>query len=163
MESGVEGRVVVVETSEGMQALAHPVRVRILEALRAPASAAAVGREVGQSRQNVSYHLKELERTGLVRRVGERRNGNFVEALFQSVGGTFVVSPRAAWGDPRRSAAMADQHSLENLATLGERLQHDAIALLDRAAFDGDEIASAAVAADVGFANAPDREAFMKE
>jgi DNA-binding transcriptional ArsR family regulator len=156
-------RVVVVETPEGMQALAHPVRVRILEALRTAASAAAVARVVGQPRQNVTYHLKELERAGLVRRAGERRKGNFVESLYESVGGTFVVSPRAAWGDPRRSEAMAAQHSLENLVTLGEQLQQDAVALLDRAAFDGEEIASAAVAAEVGFATASDREAFMKE
>lgn len=158
-----DDRVVVVETSEAMQALAHPVRVRILESLRSAASAAAVARVVGQPRQNVTYHLKELERAGLVRRVGERRNGNFVESLYESVGSTFVVSPRAAWGDPRRAEAMAAQHSLENLVTLGEQLQHDAVALLDRAAFDGEQIASAAVAADVAFATEGEREAFMKE
>ena len=156
-------RVVLIESPEGMQALAHPLRVRILEALRSASSAAAVARVVGQPRQNVNYHLKELESAGLVRRVGERRTGNFVESLYESVAGTFVVSPRAAWGDPRRLQAMADQHSLENLVVLGERLQHDAVALLDRAAFDSEEIASAAVAAEVNFATEDDRDAFLKE
>ncbi len=156
-------RVELVEAPEGLQALAHPVRVQILEALRSPASAAAVGRVVGQPRQNVNYHLKELERAGLVRRAGTRRNGNFIETLFQSVAGTFLVSPRAAWGDPRRMQAMADQHSLENLVVLGERLQRDATALLDRAAFDGEQIASAAVGAEVSFADEDDRAMFIKE
>jgi len=157
------GRVELVEAPEGLQALAHPVRVQILEALRSPASAAAVGRLVGQPRQNVGYHLKELERAGLVRRAGTRRNGNFIETLFESVAGTFLVSARAAWGDQRRIQAMADQHSLENLVVLGERLQHDAAALLDRAAFDGEEIASAAVRAEVHFASDADRASFLNE
>jgi DNA-binding transcriptional ArsR family regulator len=156
-------RVALVETPEALQALAHPVRVRILDALREPASAAAVARVVGQPRQNVTYHLKELERAGLVRRTGRRTNGNFVETLFESTAGTFVVSPRAAWGDERRVQAMADQSSLENLVLLGERLQHDATALLDRAAFDGVEIASAALSADVHFVDEQDRKAFLDE
>jgi DNA-binding transcriptional ArsR family regulator len=159
-----EDRVALVEEPEALQALAHPVRVAILEALRAPASAAGVARAVGRPRQNVNYHLKELERAGLVRRVGTRRNGNFIETLFESVAGTFLVSPRAAWGgDPRRIQAMADQHSLENLVLLGERLQQDATALLDRAAFDGEEISSAAVSAEIRFESEQDRAAFLKE
>jgi DNA-binding transcriptional ArsR family regulator len=158
-----EGRVALIEHPDALQALAHPARVLILDALRSPASAAAVARVVGQSRQNVNYHLKELEGAGLVRRVGTRRNGNFTETLFESVAGTFLVSPRAAWGDPRRIQAMADQHSLENLVLLGERLQQDATALLDRAAFDGDQIASAAVTAELNFADEDDRAMFMKE
>ena len=156
-------RVHLVETPEALQALAHPVRVRVLEALRAPGSAATAARAVGQPRQNVNYHLKELERAGLVRKVGERRNGNFIEALYQSVAPTIVVSPRAAWADPRRAAALREQLSLEHLVLVGERLGRDAAALLDRAAFDGEEIASAAVEADVHFADEAERAAFMRE
>ena len=112
---------------------------------------------MGQPRQNVNYHLKELERAGLVRKVGERRNGNFIEALFQSVAPTIVVSPRAAWADPRRAAALREQLSLEHLILVGERLGRDGAALLDRAAFDGEEIASTAVEADVHFADENER------
>jgi len=139
------------------------VRVRVLEALREPASAAAAARAVGQSRQNVNYHLKELERAGLVRKVGERRNGNFIEALYQAIAPTIVISPRAAWGDPRRVEALREQMSLEHLVLTGERLSRDAAALLDRAAFDGEEIASAAVEAEVQFDSEDARAAFMRE
>ena len=58
---------------------------------------------------------------------------------------------------------MADQHSLENLVVLGERLQRDAAALLDRAAFDGEQIASAAVTAQVHFSSDADRATFLNE
>jgi DNA-binding transcriptional ArsR family regulator len=152
-----------IDNPGALQALSHPLRIEILDALRDPDSAAGVARRVEAPRQKVNYHLKELERAGLVVRTGERRNGNFVESLFRSAARTLVVSPRAAWGDPRRLAAKADQLSLENLVSLGERLQRDAAVLLDRAAFEGAQIASAAVEADVRFASVEARAAFLDE
>ncbi len=146
-----------------LQALSHPLRVRILDALREPDSAATVARRLGEARQKVNYHLKELERSGLVERTGERRNGNFVESLYRSSARTLVILPRAAWSDPRRLAAMADQLSLENLVNLGDRLARDATVLLDRAAFDDAKIASAAVEADLAFATEAERAAFLDE
>jgi DNA-binding transcriptional ArsR family regulator len=146
---------------QALQALAHPLRVQILERLREPASAATVARELRLPRQRVNYHLKELEKAQLVRAVGERRSGNFIETLYESVARTFVVSPRVAWADPRRATALAEQFSLEQLVLLGERLQRDAAVLLDRAAFDGQQIASASVETDVRFATAQDRAEFL--
>ena len=78
-------------TRASLQALSHPLRVRILDALREPDSAAAVARRLGEARQKVNYHLKELERSGLVVRTGERRNGNFVESLYRAAARTLVV------------------------------------------------------------------------
>lgn len=154
--------VVTVTRIEALQTLAHPLRVRILEALREPASAAAIARQIGQPRQKVNYHLKELERAGLVRPVGERRTGNFVESLYEALARTFVVSPRVAWGDTRRPAAMAEQMSLEGLVVLGERLQRDAAALLDRAAFDGEQIASVCVEAEIRLGGEHERAEFLQ-
>jgi DNA-binding transcriptional ArsR family regulator len=153
----------VVEDIDALQVLGHPLRVRILEALREPGSAANVARKVGETRQKVNYHLKELERVGLVSPVGERRSGNFIETLYEAAGRSFLVSPQVAWSDPRRLDALRQQHSLENLVMVGAQLQRDAISLLDRAAFDGEQIASAAVEADVHFADENDRAAFLDE
>ncbi|HEV8207299.1 MAG TPA: helix-turn-helix domain-containing protein [Acidimicrobiia bacterium] len=153
----------VVEDIEALQVLGHPLRVRILEALRQPGSAATVAREVGETRQKVNYHLKELERVGLVTPVGERRSGNFMETLYQAVARSFLVSPQVAWSDRRRVDALRAQHSLERLVMVGGQLQRDAISLLDRAAFDGEQIASTAVEVDVHFADEKDRAAFLDE
>ena len=146
-----------------LQALAHPIRVQVLEALRDEASAATVARRIGLPRQKVNYHLKELERAGLVQRVEERRAGNFIETLYRAVARTFLVSPEVAWADGRRFETLASQHALETLVLLGERLQRDAAGLLDRAAYDGAQIASASVTAEVSFADEEQREAFLNE
>lgn len=150
-----------VESTDQLQALAHPLRLRILEALREEGSAATVARSIGASRQNVNYHLKELERVALVVKTGERRSGNFIETLYRAAGTAFVVSPRAIWGGDVQARALRDQISLEELVRLGERLSRDAAALLDRAAFDGEQIASASVDAVVHLADDDARERFL--
>lgn len=145
-------------------AATHPVRAAILDAMRRPSTAAAVARELGQSRQNVAYHVRELEKVGLLRHVGQRQNGNFLEQTYETAADTFVISPTCTWGNPApRAAALADQLSLGELFAAGERLQRDSALLLDRAAFEGEEIPSASVNVDVRFGSEEARAAFLRE
>jgi DNA-binding transcriptional ArsR family regulator len=153
----------VLDTSEQLAAIAHPTRLRILDALRVADSAAGAARRLGEPRQRINHHVRELAKAGLLVQAGERRKGNFVEQLFESAGGTFVVSPRLTWGEGARLRAMAEQVSLQHLVEVGERLQRDAAALLDRAAFDGVEVPSAAVEATVHFADPEARAAFLDD
>jgi DNA-binding transcriptional ArsR family regulator len=155
--------VFAIQNPESLQALAHPTRVAMLEALHQPRSAAAVGRELGQSRQRMNYHLKALEQAGLVERVGTRQNGNFVETLYQAAARAFVISPQVAWAGPRRLDALRSQHALGTLVDIGEQLQRDAAELLDRAAYEDEQIASAAVSAEVSFESDAERTDFMRE
>lgn len=54
------------------RALAHPARLRLLSLLTGAAlSAAEAAREIGMSQANASYHLRRLERAGLVQVVEE--------------------------------------------------------------------------------------------
>ncbi len=163
MSSKTQASVRVLNDPETLQVLGHPLRVQILEALREPASAATVARQIGQPRQKVNYHLKELEQAELVEQLREHRVGNFVESIYRAVARSFLVSPEIAWSDPRRPETLRQQHSLQVLVLLGGRLQRDAAALVDRAAFDGEEIASASVEAEVRFAGEAEREAFLDE
>jgi DNA-binding transcriptional ArsR family regulator len=163
MLSMADRRVEVLEDPDRVAALAHPLRVAILDALREPNSASGVARTIAETRQKTNYHVKALLDAGLLKPVGERRRGNFVEQLYQSVAPTFLVAPAIAWSDDRRAAALRAQLPLEHLVRVGERLQRDAIGLLDRAAFDGDDIPAAAVEAEVRFADEDARAAFLEE
>jgi hypothetical protein len=140
-------RATTVVDASGVDALNHPIRRAVLKALREPNSAAAVARDIGLP----------------VRPAGERRKGHLIEKLYEAVAGTFVISPRLAWDDEQRTSAIRDQISLRHLVLLGEELQQDANGLIDRAAFDGDDIPSASVAAEVRFTTEEDRGAFMEE
>jgi DNA-binding transcriptional ArsR family regulator len=159
----MQTRAQTVSNPAAVEALTHPIRRKVLAELRAPKSAASVARELGLPRQKVNYHLKELARAKLVRTAGERAKGHLTEKLYEAVAGTFILSPRVAWEDEARDKAMRDQVSLKRLVSMGEQLQQDAIGLLDRAAFDGEEIPSASVEASICFADEAARSSFMEE
>jgi DNA-binding transcriptional ArsR family regulator len=59
-----------------LKALAHPLRVRLLGALReyGPATASELGRRLGESSGSTSYHLRQLERFGFVAESAEQPN-----------------------------------------------------------------------------------------
>lgn len=154
----------VLDDPEAIAAATHPVRAALLAAMRTPTTAAEAGRRTGQSRQNAAYHVRALAEAGLLRHVGERTTGRFAEQLYEAVAPTIVISSRSTWGDdPRRAQALADQASLGQLVEHGERLQRDAAALLDRAAFDGEEVASASVAVELRLAGEAGRAAFLHD
>ena len=153
----------LIETADQLVAITHPMRLRILDVLRTPGTAAGAARNLGEPRQLVNHHVRALANAGLLRSVGERRNGNFVEQLYESSAGTFILSSRITWGDGERVRTLAEQLSLRQLLEFGERLQRDAITLLDRATFEGDEIPSATVEATVRFADPAARAAFLEE
>ncbi|HEX5095295.1 MAG TPA: helix-turn-helix domain-containing protein [Acidimicrobiia bacterium] len=156
-------RVEVIEDPDRIGALAHPTRVAVLDALRSPNTAAGAARALGLTRQAVNYHVKALLDAGLIRLAEERRKGNFIEQVYESVAGAFVVSPRVAWSDRRRADALTRELPLERLVTLGDALQRDAVELLDRAAFDEEDIPCASVDATVHFRDEAARAAFIDE
>jgi len=157
------GRVEVLDDPDRVAALAHPIRVAILAELRTPNSASGVARALSETRQKTNYHVKALLDAGLLEPAGERRRGNFVEQLYQAVAPTFLVAPEVAWSGDRRARALRAQLPLEHLVRAGAQLQRDAIALLDRAAFDGDDIAAVTVEAEARFADEATRGAFLDE
>ena len=58
-----------------------PLRRRILAALAEPGSASSLAARLELPRQKVNYHLRILERHGLVEEVEQRRRGNFTERI----------------------------------------------------------------------------------
>jgi DNA-binding transcriptional ArsR family regulator len=63
-------------TRKQMRALAHPLRMRILELLaQAPSTATLIAKELGESTGSTSYHLRALARAGLIEEDPERGTG----------------------------------------------------------------------------------------
>src|SRR5215470_12945504 len=98
--------VAVIEDAAAAEASLDPVRARLLSALAEPASATTLAARAGLSRQKANYHLRALERHGLVELVEERRKGNCTERVLQATAQSFVISPEALADvapDPGRS------------------------------------------------------------
>lgn len=82
----------VIDQLERAVSILHPLRLRILSALAVPDSSTGLGRRFGLSRQQVNYHLRQMEAAGLVELVGERRVRGCTERLVQAVARSFVLS-----------------------------------------------------------------------
>jgi DNA-binding transcriptional ArsR family regulator len=88
-----------------VRALAHPLRLRMLEVLRAgPATATMLARELGESSGATSYHLRELEKAGFIEEDGER--GNARDRWWQRTTPLFLVSSDPA-DDEEYAAALS--------------------------------------------------------
>nr|WP_223242339.1 helix-turn-helix domain-containing protein [Streptomyces sp. CBMA123] len=163
MEAGTVLDVAVIEEPAAAEASLDPIRSRILAALAEPGSAAMLATRLGLPRQKVNYHLKELERHGLVELAEERRKGNVTERVYRATACSYVISPSvlaAVSPDPSRAP---DQLSARWLLALGSRLVQEVGALLTGASRAGRRVATFGIDAQVRFASAADRTAFAEE
>jgi DNA-binding transcriptional ArsR family regulator len=151
----------VVDSPEQATVLLHPLRAEILSYLSEPLSAAEVGRRINETPQRVNYHLKALEKVGLVQKVGNRQVRNLVEVLYQALARTFILSEYLGLGE-ETVQRLKDQSSLSNIVTLAENMKKDAIALLDYADSNMD-IPSASVQTVISLPSESKRNQFMEE
>lgn len=160
----VEG-VQVVRGAAQAAALLNPDRVRLLAALASPASATGVADQVGMTRQRVNYHLRELEKAGLVELVEERRKGNCTERVMRASARSYLISPEVlgvlGTDSPTRDAR--DRFSAAYLITAVARALRDLALLRARAGRAGKPLATLAIETDVRFKSAADRAAFTEE
>ena len=97
---------------QGMRALAHPVRLAILNRLRAhgPDTATGLSGHVGATPSVTSWHLRHLAKHGLVRDAEQRGNGR--ERWWESAARGFRF---AASDEPSRDAQRALRAAIEEV------------------------------------------------
>jgi DNA-binding transcriptional ArsR family regulator len=155
--------VAVIEDPAVAEVSLDPVRTRLLAELSEPGSATMLAARIGLPRQSVNYHLKTLERHGLVELVEERRKGNVTERLLQATAASYVISPAALSAvqpDPSRSP---DRLSARWLIAVGSRMVREVGELLAGATQARKRVATFALDGQVRFASAADRAAFAEE
>lgn len=155
--------VAVIEDPAAAEVSLDPMRARLLAELAVPGSATMLAAKVGLARQKVNYHLKTLEKHGLVELVEERRKGNVHERVMQATAASYVISPvalAAVQPDPSRSP---DRLSARWLLAVAARLVRDVGQLITGASKAQQRVATFAIDGEVRFASAADRAAFAEE
>jgi DNA-binding transcriptional ArsR family regulator len=114
-----------------LKALAHPLRVQLLDTLSTygPATASALADRLGESSGATSYHLRQLEKSGFVREDAAR--GNARERWWERIPGSLSVDVAGLPDDSAERAAgeliLAEwsrtrRRLLDDFLTRGERL-----------------------------------------
>ena len=138
-------------------------RRALLAHLAEPDSAAGLARRLGLPRQLLNYHLRDLEREGLVACVEERRKGNCTERLLRATAKSFIISPDALGALEPTASLAADRLSASYLAASAARAIQDVTALGARARREGRRIATLTLDGEIRFATAAARTAFAEE
>ncbi|MBB6635606.1 winged helix-turn-helix domain-containing protein [Cohnella thailandensis] len=149
------------ETPEQALALLNPMRAEILQLLAEPASAAELARQMSQTPQKLNYHLKSLEKVGLIRRSGTRQVKNLIEALYQAIARSYVIPDSFGWSEDL-TQRMKDQGALRQLVNVSERIRTDALRLMEVSDSE-EEVPSAVLETDLSLPDEKTREQFLRD
>ena len=139
-----------------------PVRADILAILVEPGSSTTVAAALGLPRQQVNYHLRTLERHGLVRVVEERPKRGLTERVLQATARAYVVSS-SALGESAADPARTDRLSTRYLIAVAARMVGEVADLARRADEARKPLATLAIDSEIRFSSAADRAAFTAE
>lgn len=134
-----------------------------MDGLREPESASGLARRFSLPRQQVNYHLRELEKAGLVELVEERKKGNCTERIVRAAARAYLIDPQLLGELASGGGSPEDRLSSAFLVNAAARAVRDVTVLRERADAAGKSIATFAMEADVRFASASARSAFAEE
>jgi DNA-binding transcriptional ArsR family regulator len=152
----------VLRPGDRLRGSMSPLRRRLLEELGGePGSATTLAARLGESRQRVNYHLRELEKSGFVELVELRQRRGRTERILRAKARTVVVAP-AIIGD-REAAADQDRFAADTLLAGTARTFDEVAAQRERAEAAGKRLVTFTIETSVGFAEPADIERFATE
>lgn len=140
----------------------HPLRPRILSLAREPASATQIAATLGEARQKINYHVRQLHRAGLLKPAGRRKRRNMVEQRFVATARSYVLAPQLIGPLAADAGQVADALSAAYLVALASQAQGELTSAVAAASAQGKRIATLSLNAEVRFESAEQREAFAR-
>ncbi len=140
-----------------------PIRRRILENLDAPESASGLARRLGLPRQRVNYHVRELERAGLIECVERNRRRGCIERKLRVAARAFVISPLVLGRLNADPETVRDRFSSTYLIAAASRIIGDVGMLRERADAAGKRLTTLTMETEVSIASPADLSAFTAE
>src|SRR6516162_2747016 len=96
-----------IENIEQLRAVADMLRLRIFEVLQQrPMTVTQWGEELGEAPAKVHYHVRELEKVGLLRLVETREKGGILEKYYQPIAREISVEKSLLSAPPDEALAM---------------------------------------------------------
>jgi DNA-binding transcriptional ArsR family regulator len=146
-----------VEEPEKVRMALSPIRRQLLDLLREPSSATQLAATLELPRQRVNYHLRELEKAGLIELVEERQRRGFTERILRASAATLVVDP-AVMG--RAFSTIQDQYAAEHLVDVAAGTVRDVARMQSKADVAGKRLLTFTLEAEVRFAEPGDVHRF---
>ena len=151
----------LIEEVEQAETLLKPLRVALLKQMSEPRTCSELAEVFELTPQSVYYHVKALEKAGLVEKVAEARVRGTVEGHYQARARAYWLSPQLVGqvGGPR---AAQDQASLRYLLSLAEEM-HTEVGRLGERSAAGEPVPSLGLSAQIYLPNGERRGEFLDE
>ena len=141
----------------------HPLRPRILAHARNPVSASDLARRLGQPRQRVNYHVRQLAAAGFLHPVGQQRKRNMVEQQYVASARAYVLTPEVLGEAAPDLADAQDQASAAHLVALCARAQTEVARVMESADVAGVRVRTLSLQTDIRFESVEQRTEFTNE
>lgn len=153
----------LISRPDQLSALLNQERLDLLSHLREPNSASSLARLTGKPRQQINYHLRELERRGFLKHIEDRRKGNCVERVLVRSTDTIYISPDVLGPLAPKPEILPDKFSATYLFHLAANLMRDLSKSLTSAAAKNRSIPALAQAGEIRFSSPESSAAFAQE
>jgi len=114
----------VLETVDQLKVLLTAPRVELLTRMARPTNCPQLGKQLTMTPQKVYYHVKALEKAGLVRKVREERVKGIMQGVYQASAQSVALSPRLVAQLGGRTAVTSSV-SLARLLEAADRIVRD--------------------------------------
>jgi DNA-binding transcriptional ArsR family regulator len=142
-----------------------PVRRQLLERLHTPASASQIAAELSLGRQRVNYHLRALEKAGLLELVEERQRRGCTERVLVTRARLFVVDPAVmnATDAPAGQPAAQDRFAAEHLVHSAAAIVREVARMQARAQQEGTRLLTFTIDTELSIPAPADLEQFANK
>lgn len=158
----------LLDEPERLRLALSPIRRRLLDRLREPASATQLAGELAMGRQRLNYHLRALEEAGLLSLVEERQRRGCIERILVARAEAFVVDPAVMTPDRTDGTASAtaaaraaqDTFAAEYLLETAADVVRNVARMQTQAARQGTRLVTFTIDTEISFATPADLERF---
>jgi DNA-binding transcriptional ArsR family regulator len=147
-----------IEDVQQARALFKPLRLEVIRQLADPRTCNDLAEAFGVSPQNIYYHVKILERAGLVEKIAEQQVRGLMQGIYQASARSYWLSPRMIRQIGYRQR-VTDEMSSTYLLGLAEQVYFEVGSLPEAQG----ETPTLAINAQIELANPDDRSAFLEE
>jgi DNA-binding transcriptional ArsR family regulator len=159
----IEPRQEILDDARRVGVALAPLRRQLLGLLAQPDSATGLARRLQLPRQKVNYHLRALERAGLVELVEERQRRGLKERRLQVAARAWLIDPSLLAEHGVQPAEFQDRFSSANLVATATRLARDVATLRERAQQAEKRLATMTLEAEVTLGSPRELRAFTAE
>jgi DNA-binding transcriptional ArsR family regulator len=146
--------------NERLRGTLTPLRRRLLVELREPASATGLAARLDESRQRINYHLREMEKSGLVELVELRQRRGRTERVMRTTARTVIVAP-AIIGE--LAPATQDRFAADTLLAATAHTFEEVAQMREDADKAGKRLVTFTIETDIGFGRPADITRFAEQ